>query len=286
MAIIAVSGSTGFIGSHLIKRLMAAGHDVIPVNRARGFDVTDFAKLRNIRPFDIAIHLAARMFVPDAFENPLSFYNTNVLGTLNMLELCRSFNARMIFPGSYVYGQPEYLPIDEKHPIKAFNPYAQSKLIGEQLCEGYYRDFDVPVTVLRIFNPYGLRQSDNFLIPKLIKQAKTGNIHLDDPRPKRDFIFIDDLIDTFERVVSQKVTGFNVFNIGSGISYSVAELVNMVVREFNPAAQVEFSGKVRKNEVMDTVADITKAGDYLNWSPKISLEEGLRLWRSHIFMHG
>jgi UDP-glucose 4-epimerase len=286
MAIIAVSGSTGFIGAHLVKKLLATGHDVIPINRATGHDVADFETLRNVRPFDIAIHLAARMFVPDAFKNPLSFYNTNVLGTLNMLELCRGFNARMIFPGSYVYGQPEYLPIDEKHPVKAFNPYAQSKLVGEQLCEAYHRDFDVPVIVLRIFNPYGPGQSDNFLIPKLIMQVKTGNIHLDDPRPKRDFIFIDDIVEAFERAASYRESGLEVFNIGSGISYSVAELAKMVVGEFNPAAKVEFSGKVRKNEVMDTVADHTKAGIDLNWTPKILLEEGLSILKTHIGRHG
>lgn len=280
MAIIAISGSTGFIGTHLVKKLLATGHDVIPINRAAGHDVADFETLQNVRPFDIAIHLAARMFVPDAFKNPLSFYNTNVLGTLNMLELCRGFNARMIFPSSYVYGQPEYLPIDEKHPVKAFNPYAQSKLIGEQICEGYYRDFDVPVIVLRIFNPYGSGQSDNFLIPKLIKQVKTGNIYLDDPRPKRDFIFIDDIVEAFERATTYRETGWETFNIGSGISYSVAELAKIVIHEFNPAAQLKFSGKVRKNEVMDTVADVTLARDKLNWIPKISLSEGIKKMKS------
>lgn len=277
MAVIAVTGSSGFIGSHLVKKLREKGHELLLIDIAHGYDVTDFEKLRHIQPFEIAVHLAAKMFVPDAFKNPLSFYNTNVQGTLNVLELCRLFNARMIFPGSYVYGQPEYLPVDELHPVKPFNPYAQSKLIGEQLCEGYFRDFDVPVVILRPFNPYGQGQHENFLIPKLVRQAKEGKIKLDDPRPKRDFVYIDDLVSAFLCALDYSPNGPEVFNIGSGTSYSVAELVDLVVREVNPGASVEFTGIERKNEVLDTIADISRAKKLLNWNPVVSLADGIKM---------
>ena len=117
-------------------------------------------------------HLSSRTFVPDYDRNPRDCYNSNILRTINVLELCRKDQAKIFYVSSYVYGKPKTLPIDEKHRVRAFNPYAQGKLISENLCQGYNRDFGVKVIILRPFNVYGILQKAEFLIPSIIKQIK------------------------------------------------------------------------------------------------------------------
>ena len=271
---IAVTGSTGFIGSHLLRRLKESGSDVIQLDIKNGIDITDWEQIQCIEKFDLLFHLAAKTYVPDSYQAPHDFYYTNVTGTLNALELCRIHKAKIVFASSYIYGNPEYLPIDEKHPIAAFNPYAQTKIIGEQLCEGYYKDFGVPVVILRPFNIYGMGQNENFLIPSIIKQAKSGSILLKDPDPKRDMLFVDDVVDGYMKAAEYNQKDYEVFNIGSGKSYSVLEIVNTVIELFDHEIDVKFGGEKRKNEVLDTIADISKAKTLLNWEPKTNLREG------------
>jgi len=182
----------------------------------------------------------------------------------------------MIFASSYVYGKPNYLPIDENHPISAFNPYCQSKLLGEILCKSYNKDFGVPVIIFRPFNIYGKGQDDNFLIPLIMKQIiKNGKILLKDSRPKRDFVYIDDVVNAYCKAVEYDKTEFEIFNIGSGISYSVKKISEMIASNYDKDIKIEFSEERRQNEVMDTIADITKANKILNWHPKVDLREGL-----------
>ena len=176
----------------------------------------------------------------------------------------------MIFTSSYVYGVPKYLPIDEIHPINPFNPYAQSKLIGEELCSGYNRDFNVPIIIFRPFNIYGKSQCEHFLIPKIIKQAKQGKIQLEDSRPKRDFIYIDDVIDAYEKAIYYKKTPFEIFNLGTGKSTSINDLSKTIANKINKKISISFSEKKRKNEVLDTIANIDKAYSYLKWKPKFN----------------
>ncbi len=282
MATIAITGSNGFIGTHLIRELDESGHNFILIDLENGYDVTNIETLKDLPRFDVAIHLAARTFIPDSFKNPAPFFNTNLIGTVNMLDLCRLYGAKMIYVSSFVYGHPEYLPIDENHPVLPANPYTLSKILSEQLCQGYNRDFDVPVVIFRPFNLFGAGQNSNFLIPRVISHALKGAVHLDDPNPKRDFIYIDDLIDAFVKAIDYDAKRFDVFNLGSGVSHSVREIAAMIVSEFNPDASINFSGKVRKNEVMDTVADVSKAAMALNWYPGISMLEGIRKIKAEI----
>lgn len=279
---IAVTGSRGFIGSHLTKRLRSLNHEVIEIDISTGFDVTDFDTLKKIPEFDMVFHLAGKTFIPKAFEDPHSFYMTNVLGTLNMLELCRMYKSKFVFVSSYVYGKPEYLPIDEQHKTNAANPYMSSKLLGEQLCQSYFHDFNVPVIIIRPFNVYGIGQDDFFLIPKLIKQSESGSVELMDPRPKRDFVYIDDLVDAFVRCIDYQPDSCRIFNIGTGKSISVQDLAKMLVSKFNPNAKLRFSGEIRKDEILDTIADISRAGKDLEWHPKIDLEKGLEMLKASI----
>ena len=273
---IAVTGSTGFVGSHLIKRLNNSGFAVIKLDIKDGIDITDWKQIRSIDKFDLLFHLAAKTYVPDSYENPRDFYYTNITSTINVLELCRIHKAKFVFASSYIYGSPEYLPVDENHPVVAFNPYSQTKIIGEQLCKRYYRDFGVSVVVLRPFNIYGIGQNENFLIPAIIKQAKSGSILLKDPNPKRDMVFIDDVIDAYVKAAEYDQKGYDVFNVGSGNSYSVLEIVNMVRDCFDHGIDVRFTNKKRKDEVLDTVADISKAKELLHWEPQTHLREGLK----------
>ncbi len=263
---VAVTGSSGFVGKMLVKRLKQDGFEVIELDIAKGTDITDLSGLKNVPRFDVLIHLAAKTYVPGSYKDPHGFYYVNVNGTLNALELCRIYNARIIFASSYVYGVPQYMPIDEKHPLSAFNPYARSKIVGESLCEGYNRDFGVPATILRPFNIFGKGQNSLFLIPKIIEQAAEGKINLFDPEPKRDFVYIDDVIDAYIKAVQFENKELEVFNIGAGETFSVMEIAKFIADRFN-CEEITYSDQKRKAEISVTLADISKAADKLKWKP-------------------
>ena len=215
--------------------------------------------------------------MPKSYQIPREMYHVNILGTLNMLELCRVNQAKMVFTSSYVYGKPKYLPIDEEHPTSSFNPYSKSKLIGESLCESYYQDFSVPVIVFRPFNIYGMGQRESFLIPVIIEQIREKKcVQLKDPRPKRDYIHIDDVVKAFSKAVNYRNKEYNIFNLGTGESYSVKELVEMVVELTGQKILVEYTGQKRPNEVLDTIANISKVREKLGWTPEVNLEAGIR----------
>lgn len=273
---VVVTGSSGFIGSRLVKKLRQLEHEVIEVDTRQGIDILNFEQMLSIDKFDALVHLAAMSFVPLSFEKPRDFYHLNVNGVINGLELCRLHNARFIFSSSYVYGKPKYLPIDENHPLDGFNPYAETKIIGEEICENYFKHFNVSSIILRPFNIYGPNQNESFLIPSILKQAKTGKIKLLDPYPKRDFIYVDDVVNAFKLAIESTKIEFNQFNIGFGTSYSVNDVVEIVNQLYNGTLTIEYSNEKRKNEVTETVADIIKTKKALKWSPKISLLEGIK----------
>lgn len=274
---IAVTGSSGFTGSHLVKRLKALNHNIISIDIETSIDITDWQQLEFIEHFDILFHLAAKSYVPDSYKEPLSFFYTNIIGTLNALELCRRNGARMVFISSYLYGNPQYLPIDEKHPVSAFNPYSESKMICEQLCQSYNRDFNLPVVIIRPFNLFGPGQNENFLIPTIMNQAKAGEIILNDPAPKRDFLYIDDFVDLLVKLIDYQNRDCQIFNAGSSKSFSVRETVEIIRRLLNSNINTKFTHNKRPAEISDTVADITRAKELLGWQPKISFEEGLKM---------
>jgi UDP-glucose 4-epimerase len=270
-----ITGSAGFIGNYLVRELVKSGHSIIELDVSKGINICNWDEIKEISGFDTCIHLAARSFVPDSYSDPRTFYHLNFVGTLNMLELCRINSARFIFTSSYVYGKPRYLPIDEEHEVSPFNPYAHSKILGEQLCRSYHDYFNVPVIIFRPFNLYGKGQSSRFLIPEIMAQLKTGGqIRLLDPHPKRDMLHVEDLARAFGLILNTGF-GFETINLGSGISYSVDEIVQLISKNLPGKVTVEYGNSSRKNEVDDVVADISRAKTLINWSPAISIENGL-----------
>lgn len=275
---ILITGYSGFIGSYLLMKLQQTDHELLLADIANGTDICDWEQVKKFNDVDVIVHLANLSFVPASYEQPKRFYETNYLSTLNMLELCRINGARLIFFSSYMYGHPQYQPIDENHPIQAFNPYSQTKVICESLCEGYNRDFKVPITIFRPFNIYGSGQNPDFLIPSIIQQAKVGKIVIKDDRPKRDYIHVEDIIDAVMTSIEIKSEDsmLRKYNLGTGISHSVKEIVEMVQGLFETKIEYLCTHEIRPNDVLDTVADITKIETELNWKPKISIQAGLR----------
>jgi UDP-glucose 4-epimerase len=274
---IIVTGSDGFVGSHLASRLEQEGAEVIPIDISQGIDITDWEQVKDYRNIDIIYHLAAKTYVPDTIEGPKETYFVNLVGTVNMLELAKLNKAEnFVFASSYIYGNPQYLPIDEDHPINPTNPYSRSKALGEKLCHGYYEDYKLRCVIIRAFNLYGEGQRGDFLIPTILKQIEGREIKLNTPEPKRDFLYIKDAIEAYLRAEEYLGPGFEVFNIGSGVSYSVDEIAKKIVAISGRRIRIKYLDQPRKNEIMDTVANIAKAREKLGWEPRYDIDEGLR----------
>lgn len=274
---ILITGSKGFVGLALCKVLQSKGYEVIESHRNINNNLCDNNYVNNLPAADVIIHLAGKTFVPDSFTNPLSFYNNNILSTLNILEKAKKDSSKVIFFSTYVYGNPEYLPINEDHKIDPKNPYTHSKIICEELCKAYHRDFNVPVTIFRPFNIYGAGQGLSFFIPTIISQLNNKEIHLNDSRPKRDFIYIDDVVAAVEKSLHLSNNTFIVYNLGTGISTSIREVLDLLLKISKSDAKIIFSEIERKGEILDTIADISKIKNDLNWQPNVTIEEGLKL---------
>jgi nucleoside-diphosphate-sugar epimerase len=273
MSKILVTGANGFVGKFLCKALKQLNHDVIELTKSSG-DIIDAATWENIPATEIVIHLAAKTFVPASWKNPELFLQTNTLGTVLALEYCRKHGARMIFISSYLYGNPASLPINELAPISIPNPYALSKKAAEDYCRFYADSYKVNMVIIRPFNLYGYGQSENFLIPEIILQVLKGtDIHVKDLEPKRDYIYITDFIEAILKCMDSH--RFEIFNIGSGMSYSVGEIIQMVQDICGTHLPVISSAEKRPAEIMDTIADISKARELLQWIPTTSMKEGL-----------
>lgn len=275
---ILVTGSSGYIGKNLTRKLLTAGYNTFEFDIQDG----DIAKIKPLQYFqnaniDHVFHLAGRTYVPDSWKDPFPFYENNFLGTVNALEFCRTTGASMTHLSSYVYGTPQFLPITEDHPLEAYNPYSQSKIFADQVCQFYQKQFQVNVTILRLFNIYGPGQSSRFLIPELIHKALdpgVDEVEVNDLRPRRDFVFINDVLEALIKTINRKSPG--IFNIGSGSSNSAKEIVDSIFKIIGISKIVTEKNIERPNEIFDLYADISLARIDLGWKPEISLSEGLR----------
>ena len=277
MKSILVTGANGFIGSALIESLESFGFNIIKFNSSDG-DISNYNFLKKYENMDIdhIFHLAAKTFVPESWENPLEFYKTSVLGTGQILELCRHKNIPLTFISAYLYGLPEKLPISEDDKVKSNNPYAHSKYLSEELCRFYSEYYNVKVTIARPFNIYGKNQKDMFLIPYIIKQVLNDDvINVKDLYPKRDYIYLDDLIDGLVKTIENKKQ-FSIYNFGSGSELSVQEIIDIIQKIAGTKKEIISEKQERPNEIMNVIADITKAKYELGWEPKFSFEKGIK----------
>ena len=273
---IAVAGSDGFVGKNVCSLLKEAGHIVFPIDITNGLDLCDASILDIVPTIDGFVHLANLVYVPASYEDPAKFYYVNYLTTLNALEICRKWNAKLVYISSYVYGPPQYLPVDEKHPVCPFNPYAQTKVICEKICEGYQRDFNVKVSIIRPFNLYGVGQKGKLLIPEIFTQIKEGKkqIQLKAADPRRDYINVIDLARAIKLCI-EKECSIGPYNVCSGESVSVLEITEIINRHLKQRVEFSFSSSDRPNEVDETRGAYNNLRD-LGWEPSISFEEGIK----------
>jgi nucleoside-diphosphate-sugar epimerase len=271
---ILLTGSSGFIGKHLKKNLVKnKNYSVFELNSDWGDIALKRIKFKKISH---VIHLAAKSFVPESWEDPYIFYRTNVLGAANVLEFCRKNECDLTAISSYIYGKPINLPIDEKLPKRPYNPYSHSKILSEEMYKFYQKNFGLRVNILRPFNIYGPGQKEKFIIPKIIKQVldnKHKSVELLDLKPKRDFLYIDDFIEAIIKTIEENNGA--TYNVGSGTSISVKNIVEIIMKTAGIKKEIIESGLARQNEIMDVVADIRKIKNELNWHPKINFEKGI-----------
>jgi UDP-glucose 4-epimerase len=277
-----ITGSRGFIGTHLCRRLERNGAIVIVNNTIQlenDVDVNDMNQLAHFseKEIDVIVHLAAKSSILDGLSKPYETFYTNVLGTLNVLELARLGKiSKLFFLSTYVYGQPKYLPIDEDHSPNPHTPYNQSKLIGEYLCENYSKDFAINVVTLRPFSIYGPGSKPYSFVPSVIKQIKENRrVVLSGENTKRDLLFIDDFIDLMEYILDDFPDGYNLYNAGYGSSYSLKEVSELLAHLLQKKIDIIYDSQMRPNDIADMVADISKVSEKFKWKPRRSLEEGL-----------
>jgi nucleoside-diphosphate-sugar epimerase len=273
---ILVTGAAGFIGKALSRKLLETGYEVAGFDIGQG-DITDEKALHPFLDRNIGhvFHLAGKTFVPESWKEPFGFFQVNMMGTVNVLEFCRKLGIPLTYISSYLYGEPDYLPVDENHPVKSYNPYSQSKVMADETCQFYARYYNIPVTIFRPFNAYGPGQSRLFLINEIISKVMDPAIpvvEVMDLRPKRDYIYINDLVNALILSIDKPQ---GIYNLGSGYSKSVEEIIRLVMKFTGISKEYRSKAMMRPNEIFDLYADIRKAGRELEWFPKVSFEEGI-----------
>lgn len=278
---ILLTGSSGFIGKNILF-FLGKSFDIVEVSRSSNYDIDNLNSLLKVDNIDIVIHAAAETFIPQSFEDPYRFYKFNVNGSLNVAEFCRIKKVgKLIYLNTFPYGTPKYNPIDENHTISPHSPYTKSKMIAEKLLFQYLEK-EVNITSLRIFNPYGYFQKEDFLIPTIVKQALLGDtIKVRDIRPKRDYIYIEDLISLLKNILNVSDSE-GIYNVGYGKSYSIYEIISVIEVILNKKLHINTIEKHRDNEVLDCYANIKKVTSKFNWSPTINLLDGVKKYVSWV----
>lgn len=275
-----LAGSTGFLGSAILRGLQDQ-YDFVCLKRDKETHEGDLAvpqpRLPNIPRADVLFHAAGSTLGRIDPQELTQVYSANIQITLNLLAVCQKAKiSKIVFASSYIYGHPHYIPIDEKHPIQAITPYMHSKMVCEEILRACGAWMKIDVVSLRLFNIYGPAQRPGLLISDILAQIDQSEILLGDSKPKRDFVYIDDVVSAFDRAARTSIKGWEAINIGSGHSVSVKEIAQTLKRIAGSEAQLRFERPARPAEIEDVVADISKAKGLLNWTPRIDLKEGLR----------
>ena len=302
---ILVTGADGFIGSHLVEALLKEAAQVKAFCFYNSFnswgwldslpketqeqieiftgDIRDPNGVRTaMKDVDIVFHLAALIAIPFSYHSPDSYIDTNVKGTLNVVQAAKDLQLErvLVTSTSEVYGTAQYIPIDEKHPRQPQSPYSASKIGADCIAESFYRSFDLPLTIVRPFNTYGPRQSARAVIPTIIAQLKNGKkeIKLGDLSPTRDFVYVKDTVQGFIEIAkSEKLIGEDC-NIATQSEISIGQLAQEMIDQINPEAIiVQDKQRLRpsKSEVFRLYGSAEKIKQTTNWSPTYTLKDGI-----------
>jgi NAD dependent epimerase/dehydratase len=302
-----VTGGDGFIGSHLVEALVRDGARVTALAQYNPFgdvgwlddldaeisgeveilrgDLRDAAFMhRAVAGQAVVFHLAALIAIPYSYEAPASYVDTNVTGTLHVLEACRGHGVERVVhtSTSEVYGTALVTPISEEHPLQGQSPYSASKIGADMMAEAFARSFDLPVAILRPFNTYGPRQSERAVIPTVIRQALDPNceaIRVGDVTPTRDFNYVGDTVDAFRAIgTAASVEYGRPYNAGTGVMVSVGEMIERVREITGTNKPVESEAarfRPENSEVRALIADASRLGAATGWSPATALDAGL-----------
>lgn len=300
-----VTGADGFIGSHLVESLLDTGVEVKAFTYYNSFnnwgwlDTFPKEKLDSIEIFsgdvrdpngvrtamkgvDEVYHLAALIAIPFSYHSPDSYVDTNIKGTLNVLQAARDLGTSrvLVTSTSEVYGTAQYVPIDEKHPYQGQSPYSATKIGADRLAESFYRSFDLPVSIVRPFNTFGPRQSARAVIPTIISQLLAGKteIKLGSLTPTRDFNYVKDTAAGFIAIANSDKTIGQEINIATGKEISIGDLANTIISQINPNAKIVCDDqrlRPEKSEVNRLLGDNTKIKALTDWQQKYTFEEGI-----------
>ena len=305
MSKVLVTGSDGFIGSHLVEELVKKGYEVKAFVYYNSFnnwgwldtlskdimdhvevfagDVRDPNGVREaMKGCDAVFHLAALIAIPFSYHSPDAYVDTNIKGTLNILQAARDLGtARVLVTStSEVYGTAQYVPIDEKHPYQGQSPYSATKIGADRLAESFYRSFDLPVTIVRPFNTFGPRQSARAVIPTIITQLLAGKeeIKLGSLTPTRDFNYVKDTANGFIAMYESDKTIGQEINIATQKEISIGQLAEELIRQINPNAKIicdEDRLRPEKSEVNRLLGSNQKILQLTDWKPQYTFEQGL-----------
>ncbi len=301
-----VTGSDGFIGSHLTEELVKKGYqvkafvyynsfnnwgwlDILPKEIMRHVEIFQ-GDIRDpngveeaVKGVEAVFHLAALIAIPFSYHSPDTYVDTNIKGTLNVLQAARKQGTEkvLITSTSEVYGTAQYVPIDEKHPFQGQSPYSATKIGADRLAESFYRSFQLPVTIVRPFNTYGPRQSARAVIPTIIMQLLAGRteINLGSLAPTRDFNYVKDTVNGFIEIYKSDKTVGEEINIASQKEISIGQLAQELIRQINPGARIVCDEKrlrPEKSEVNRLLGCNEKILKLTDWKPQYSLEDGLK----------
>ncbi len=300
-----VTGADGFIGSHLTEELVKKGYDVRAFAYYNSFntwgwldtlpkdimdhievftgDIRDPNGVRTaMQGTEEVFHLAALIAIPFSYHSPDSYVDTNIKGTLNVLQAARDLDVRkiMVTSTSEVYGTAQYVPIDERHPYQGQSPYSATKIGADRLAESFYRSFELPVAIVRPFNTYGPRQSARAVIPTIITQLLVGKteIKLGSLTPTRDFNYVKDTAAGFIAIAESDKTVGEEINIATGQEISIGDLAKEIISQINPSAKIvcdEDRLRPDKSEVNRLLGDNTKIKALTDWKQKYTFSEGI-----------
>lgn len=307
-----VTGAGGFIGSHLVERLVDLGADTrafVHYRSEGSWGWLDHSSCRKdiqvysgdlmdrdsvvqaVKDRDVIFHLGALIAIPYSYEAPLSYVRTNIEGTLNVLQAARQGGVERVIhtSTSEVYGTARQVPISEEHPLQGQSPYSASKIAADKMAEAFHLSFGVPIVTVRPFNTFGPRQSARAVIPTVIVQGLAHHrVRLGNIEPTRDFNYVSNTVDGFVRAACSKEAVGRVLNLGSGSEIKIRSLVELIGRLLGHAIEIVTDDeRVRPtaSEVERLLADSRLAQRLLDWTPAVSLEDGLRLTIEWIKKH-